>query len=46
MAEITIDVWLYGALARFGGEARQPSFANLAVRLEAGSTMMDRATKT
>ncbi len=39
MGEITVDVWLYGALARYGGEAAQPGYANLAIGLPAGSTM-------
>lgn len=41
MADITIDTWLYGELARYGGEAAQPSFANLRVALPAGSTVSD-----
>jgi hypothetical protein len=40
-AEISLDVWLYGALARYGGEAAQPSFAHLALRMPAGSTMAE-----
>nr|MBC7245101.1 MoaD/ThiS family protein [Chloroflexota bacterium] len=36
-----VDVWLYGALARYGGDANQGSFAHLEVRLPAGSTMSD-----
>ena len=39
--EISVDVWLYGALARYGGEAAQASFAHLDMRLPAGSTMAD-----
>lgn len=41
MADITVDVWLYGTLARYGGEADQGSFANLQVHLADGSTMAD-----
>jgi putative ubiquitin-RnfH superfamily antitoxin RatB of RatAB toxin-antitoxin module len=41
MADLTVDVWLYGALKRYGGEAKQGSFANLQVRLPEGSTMAD-----
>ncbi|HOG48037.1 MAG TPA: MoaD/ThiS family protein [Anaerolineae bacterium] len=41
MGDITVDVWLYGALARYGGDADQGSYANLAVRLPAGSTVAD-----
>lgn len=40
-AEIVLDVWLYGALARYGGENAQPSFAHLEIHLPAGSTMAD-----
>jgi len=36
-----VDVWLYGALARFGGKAEQVSFANLQIRLPAESTVAD-----
>lgn len=41
MGTITVDVWLYGALARYGGDAGQRSYANLAVRLPEGSTLGD-----
>ena len=41
MTDIVIDTWLYGALARYGGQADQGSFANLAVRLPEGSTLGD-----
>lgn len=41
METITVDVWLYGALARYGGDANQGSYANLAVRLPVGSRMAD-----
>ena len=34
-----VDVWLYGALARYGGERRQPSFANVEVTLPDGGTL-------
>jgi hypothetical protein len=36
---ITVDVWLYGTLARHGGKAAQGSFANLKMHLPDGSTM-------
>jgi hypothetical protein len=36
-----LDVWLYGALARYGGGTEQGSFANLQMRLPEGSTMAD-----
>lgn len=41
LAEISVDVWLYGPLARYGGSADQGSFANLEVSLPEGSTMTD-----
>jgi hypothetical protein len=41
MADIVLDVWLYGALARYGGDAAEASFANLTVHLPEGSTMAD-----
>lgn len=41
MSDIAVDVWLYGTLARYGGEAEQLSFANLQIRLPASSTIDD-----
>ena len=41
MSSMTVDVWLYGTLARHGGEAGQGSFANLRIDLPDGSTMAD-----
>jgi sulfur carrier protein ThiS len=41
VSDIAVDVWLYGTLARYGGEAEQLSFANLQIRLPAGSTIAD-----
>jgi len=38
---ITVDVWLYGPLARHGKEADQGSFANLQITLPEGSSMAD-----
>lgn len=38
MAEITVDVWLYGGLARYGGPSAS-SFANLKVRVAEGTTL-------
>ncbi len=38
---ITIDTWLYGNLARYGGQADQGSYANLPVRLPQASTVRD-----
>jgi len=39
MGTITVDVWLYGPLARYGGDADRSSFANLAMQLPEGSTV-------
>jgi hypothetical protein len=39
VAEIALDVWLYGTLARYGGATEQESFANLPTHLPEGSTM-------
>jgi hypothetical protein len=39
--KITVDVWLYGALARYGGDADQGSYANVRMRLPQGSTITD-----
>jgi len=41
MVDIRVDTWLYGNLARFGGEADQGSFANLQVDLPEGGTVGD-----
>ncbi len=41
MTGILIDVWLYGELRRFGGQARRSSYANPKVELPAGSTLAD-----
>ena len=41
MAEISMEVWLYGPLARYGREADEGSFANLKIDLPEGSTMSD-----
>ena len=41
MTTITVDVWLYGPLARYGGEAARRSHANPQVTLDAGSTVGD-----
>jgi sulfur carrier protein ThiS len=40
MMAITIDVWLYGPLARYGGEQHR-SYANRQVELPTGSRMQD-----
>ncbi|MCX6027345.1 MAG: MoaD/ThiS family protein [Chloroflexi bacterium] len=41
MTDIALDVWLYGNLARFAGEAAHAGYANPQVRLPAGSTVAD-----
>ena len=41
MAEIVLDVWLYGTLASYGSGTEQGSFANLKMHLPEGSTMAD-----
>lgn len=41
MANIIVDVWLYGDLKRYGGKAARESFANLQVCRPEGSTMAD-----
>jgi hypothetical protein len=41
MAMLEIDVWLYGALARYGGEAARKGHAHLPVELPAGSQVRD-----
>lgn len=39
MKTITTEVWLYGPLARYGGEAAGKGYANLQLNLPAGSRM-------
>lgn len=39
--KIIIDTWLYGDLARYGGQADQGSYANLQITLPEGSTVRD-----
>jgi sulfur carrier protein ThiS len=39
--DIIVDTWLYGELARHGGQADQANFANLQVALPEGSTVND-----
>ncbi|OGN93735.1 MAG: hypothetical protein A2Y88_04280 [Chloroflexi bacterium RBG_13_48_10] len=43
--DILIDTWLYGELARYGGEADQASYANLQVTIPEGSTIGDLLSK-
>ncbi len=38
---ITLDVWLYGELAQYGGEHAQLGYANIKVPLPHGSTIQD-----
>ena len=44
MSGILIDTWLYGNLARYGGEANQGSYANAHVHLPEGGAMNDLLT--
>ena len=39
MPDVIVDVWLYGALARYGGERQQLSFANVLLSLPDGGTV-------
>ena len=41
METITVDVWLYGPLARYGGEAARRVHANLQLELPDGSRVRD-----
>jgi len=41
MTEIHIDTWLYGVLARHGGDPQNRVFANVNVRLPEGSLLRD-----
>ncbi len=41
MVNIIVDVWLYGALAKYGGDAAGLAHANLKVTLPEGGTMAD-----
>ena len=41
MDKITVDVWLYGPLARYGGDAAGKYHANLHVDLATGSQIRD-----
>lgn len=41
MPDITIDVWLYGTLACYGGKVETGSFSNLQIHLPAGSKMVE-----
>ncbi len=39
--KISLDVWLYGELSRYGRGAEEKGFANLKIHLSLGSTMAD-----
>jgi hypothetical protein len=41
MKTITVDVWLYGPLAKYGGTAAKKSYANVKSELPAGSCIQD-----
>jgi len=41
LADISVDVWLYGGLAAYAKDKSQGSFANLEILLPAGSNMTD-----
>ena len=41
MPDVIVDVWLYGALARYRGERQQQSYANVQISLPEGSTLAD-----
>ncbi len=41
MPDISVDVWLYGTLACYGSEAKQPSFANVKMSLSERTTLAD-----
>jgi sulfur carrier protein ThiS len=43
--KITVDTWLYGELARYGGQSDQGSFANLQITLAEGSSIKDLLEK-
>jgi hypothetical protein len=45
VADIALDVWLYGALACYGSGTEQRNFANLQMYLPEGSTMADLLTR-
>mgnify|MGYP001580117186 CR=1 FL=1 len=41
VTDITVNTWLYGELARYGGQADKGSYADLQVRLQARRTVND-----
>ena len=44
MGKIIVDVWLYGPLARYGGNSKGISFANKKIELSDKSTLKDLLT--
>lgn len=38
---ITLDVWLYGPLARYSSKGKNESYANLKVKIQVGSRLYD-----
>lgn len=45
MSIITVDIWLYGDLARYGGVASPQSHANVPLNVPVGATVRDLLTK-
>ena len=45
MVDILVHVWLYGDLARYGGQTNHGSYANPIIRLPANSTIRDLLAK-
>jgi hypothetical protein len=45
MENIAVDVWLYGDLARFGGEASEGSHAHVPLSVPVGATVGDLLSK-
>lgn len=43
--KISIDTWLYGELAQYGGKADEGSYANVRVIMDEGSTVNDLLEK-
>ncbi len=41
MDKISVEVWLYGPLARYGGESARTSYASLLLELPEGSRIRD-----
>jgi hypothetical protein len=41
MGEIQVEVWLYGPIAKYGGDKNQGSYAQLHLELPVGTTMKD-----